>query len=69
MLASDPYLSHMVAAAVQTAMLKDVPVTVRTEKPPGPGRLYSAAQPLVHVDLVLVTILSFLQAIFVHLNR
>ena len=69
MLASDPYLSHMVAATVQTAILKDVPVTVRTEKPPGSDHLYSAAQPLAHVDLVLVTILSFLQAIFVHLNR
>ena len=70
MLASDPYLSHMVAATVQTATLKDVPVTVRTERPQKPGHLFSAAQPLaLSVDLlVLVTILSSLQALFVHLN-
>jgi hypothetical protein len=65
MLASDPYLSHMVAATVQTATLKDVAATARTEKPQGPGHPYSAAQPLASIDLVLVTILSIL---LVHLN-
>ena len=68
MLASDPYLSHMVAATVQTAKLTDPQKTVSTGKPAVHNGLVSASQPFASVDLVLVTTLIFLQAVFVHLT-
>ena len=65
MLASDPYLSHMVAATVQTATLKDVTVG------PGGARTepsIAAAQPTATGPLIMFTLMVvLLQAVFVHL--
>lgn len=61
MLASDPYLSHMVAAKVQTATVKDFNVGGHGASTPKPARISAAAQPTASAaPLALVTLMVVL---------
>lgn len=71
MLASDPYLSHMVAATVKTATLKEEKVVDVDGSSAVESSLYSAAQPLAGgVSMALAALISLLlQVTLVHLAR
>lgn len=66
MLASDPYLSHLVAATVQTATVQVVS-PVSTD--PNLNTVTAAALPPASVHSVLVTIATvLLQTVLVHIT-
>ena len=62
MLASDPYLSHMVAAKVQTAKVKDIDDGGHRPSTPKPPQISAAARPTASAAplLVLVTVMVIL---------
>lgn len=67
MLASDPYLSHMVAATVQTAKVKDI--HTGPGGTPSAAPISAAAQPTsTTASLVLVTVMvALLHTVLVHI--
>ena len=55
MLASDPYLSHLVAASVQTATVREVKgASIGYTATPSPGAISAAAQLSLNLPLALL---------------